>query len=157
MGVRVRPKPKYKPRARVGPPPKFVLGAVRWAAAWAAFGVVSGVLVMLVKTLPFMESGARQDSMLSYLFWIPLLGGAAAAAGFGIGLIFSGLMWVTTDWRDSLEGDGLMIRLGPDVLCGAAAGLVPGLLVGGLTGALFFATLGGCTAAALKWWEGRKG
>jgi hypothetical protein len=44
-----------------------------------------------------------------------------------------------------------MARLGPDVACGAVAGLVAGLLVGGLTGALFFGALGAGFAGVMKW------
>jgi hypothetical protein len=89
---------------------------------------------------------------LGYIFWVPALGGGAAAAGLGIGLIFTGLMALTTEWRESLEDTpGMMARLGPDVLCGAVAGLIAGLLVGGSTGAFFFATLGVCSAAIMKW------
>jgi hypothetical protein len=81
--------------------------------------------------------------------------GAAAAAGLALGLIYTGLLAVSAGWRDSLEGDDWKTRLGPYVLCGAAAGLIPGFLVGGFTGALFFAVLAGCTALALTWIEMR--
>jgi outer membrane lipoprotein SlyB len=63
---------------------------------------------------------------------------------------------VSADWRDSLEGDDWKTTLGPYVLCGAVAGLIAGFLVGGFTGALFFAVLGGATAAALTWLDIRK-
>jgi hypothetical protein len=42
-------------------------------------------------------------------------------------------------------------QLGPQVLCGAGAGLVAGLLVGGFSGAAFFAPLGALTAAIFNW------
>ena len=153
MAKRVRPRPKYKPRPRMGPLPGFVLVALRWAVAWAIVGLVVGILSLVRQTLPFME--ARPDDG-GVAFWVPVMIGAAAAAGLGIGLIYTGLLAVSADWRDSLEGDDWKTRLGPYVLCGAAAGLIAGLLAGGLTGALFFAVLGGCTAAALTWMDIRK-
>jgi hypothetical protein len=82
--------------------------------------------------------------------------GAAAAAGLALGLIYTGLLALSADWRDSLQGDDWKTRFGPYVVCGAAAGLIAGFLAGGFTGALFFAVLGGCTAGALTWIEMRK-
>jgi hypothetical protein len=139
----------------MGPLPEFVVVALRWAAAWAAVGLLIGVLFVSGKTL--LAGPGAEVNILGYVLWAPVLAGAAAAAGLGIGLIFAGLMAVTADWRDSLVGDGIMIRLGPDVLCGAGAGLVPGFLVGGLGSALFFAFVGGCFAAAFNWWASRTG
>jgi len=147
-----RPRPKVLPRIRIETLPQVFRVALLWAAAWAAVGLVLGILLMLGKAPPFAESGAKPDSILGYIFWVPALGGGAAAAGLGIGLIFTGLMALTTEWRESLEDTpGMMARLGPDVLCGAVAGLIAGLLVGGSTGAFFFATLGVCSAAIMKW------
>lgn len=154
MGARaMKKRPRPVPRRKLGPPPPFLKLAIRWAVAWAVIGVVLGVMFMLGKAPPFGQAATapRSDNILAYAFWIPMLGGAAAAAGLGVGIIFAVLMIVTTDWRDSLEGDGLMIRLGPDMLCGAAAGMIAGLLVGGITGALFFATLGAFSAAGMNW------
>jgi len=125
--------------------------ALKWTVAWAAAGLVVGVLLMLMKALPFGESGDRPDNVLSYAAWIPGMAIAGAGAGLGVGFIYSGLMVVTEDWRDSYEATGMVGRLGPQVLCGAGAGLVAGLLAGGLGGALFFAGLGACSAAALNW------
>jgi hypothetical protein len=140
---------------RLTPLPRVFGVAFRWAGAWAVAGLVLGVLLMLGKALPFAESGSRPDSVSGYFFWIPAVGAGAAAAGLGIGLLFAFLMALTTDWRDSLEGDGLVERLGPDVLCGTIAGLIPGLMIGGIGGALFFAILGGCSAAGMNWWAAR--
>ena len=155
MPARPRPRPKYKPRPRMGPLPGFVLAALRWAVAWAIVGLVVGVLSLARNALPFIEPSANPDGGIA--FWVPVMIGAAAAAGLGIGLIYTGLLAVSANWRDSLEGDDWKTRLGPYVLCGAAAGLVAGFLVGGLTGGFFFAVLGGCTAAALTWLDLRKG
>ena len=154
MTPRKRPRPKHKPRPRLGPLPNFVLAALRWAVAWAIVGLVVGILSLVRQTLPFME--ARPDDG-GIALWVPVMIGAAAAAGLGIGLIYTGLLAVSAEWRDSLEGEDWKTRLGPYVLCGAVAGLIAGLLVGGLTGALFFAVLGGCTAGALTWLDIRKG
>jgi hypothetical protein len=125
--------------------------AFRWATAWAAGGAVLGVLLMLRKVVPFAESGAKPDSILGYWPWIPAMAAGGAAAGLGIGFLFACLMVWSADLRESYEAPGLVGRLGPFVLCGAAAGLIPGLLAGGITGALFFALLGACSAAALNW------
>jgi hypothetical protein len=146
-----RPRPKIRPRVKRGPMPAFFRLALHWAAAWGAIGLVLGTLLMVGKAPPFAESGPRSDSILAYAFWIPMLGGGAAGAGLGIGLVYAGLMLLTTDLRDSLEGEGTMVWLGPELLCGALAGLIPGFLVGGLMGALFFATLGASFAGLMKW------
>lgn len=122
---------------RPTPSPQVLQVALRWVVAWAAVGMVLGVVQMLRK----ME-----------IFWIPALLVGAAAAGLGIGLLYACLMVVTEDWRDSLaDTPGLMAQLGPQALCGASAGLVAGLLAGGIGGALFFGALGGCSAVALSW------
>ena len=124
-----RPRPQVQPRIRVETLPQVFRVALRWAAAWAAVGFVLGILLMLGKAPPFAESGAKPDSILGYIFWVPALGGGAAAAGLGIGLIFTGLMALTTEWRESLEDTpGAMAQLGPDVACGAVAGLLAGFL-----------------------------
>jgi len=81
------------------------------------------------------------------------LGGGLGHRGIGGECFIAGAQ----DWRDSLQGDDWKTRLGPYVVCGAAAGLMAGFLVGGFTGALFFAVLGGCTAGALTWIDMRKG
>ena len=44
MATRARPKPKYKPRPKMGPLPGFALVAFRWAVAWAIVGLVVSVL-----------------------------------------------------------------------------------------------------------------
>ena len=146
-----RPKPKYKPKRKMGPLPAFALVALRWAVAWAIVGLVVSVFLLLHR-IYFAES-AGLDGGIAYS--VPAMIGAAAAAGLALGLIYTGLLAVSADWRDSLEGDDWKTRLGPYVLCGAAAGLIPGFLVGGFTGALFFAVLAGCTALALTWIEMR--
>jgi hypothetical protein len=105
--------------------------ALRWAVAWATVGLVVSVFALLHKIFYFTE----------------------ASAGLDGGIAYTGLLTVSADWRDSLEGEDWKTRLGPYALCGATAGLIPGFLVGGLTGALFFAVLGGCTALALTWIE----
>jgi hypothetical protein len=147
-----RPRPKIQTRVTIGSLPQVVRVALRWAAAWAGVGLVLGILLMLGKAPPFAESGARPDSVFGYIFWVPALGGGAAAAGLGVGLLFAGLMALTAEFRESLEDTpGAMTKLGPDVACGAVAGLVAGLLVGGLTGALFFGALGAGFAGVMKW------
>jgi hypothetical protein len=143
-----------QPRRRMGPMPGFVMLALRWAVTWAIGGLVVGVVSLVRQTLPFMEPSAKPDGGIA--FWVPIMIGAAAAAGLGVGVIYTGLLALSAGWRDSLEGDDWKIRFGPYVLCGAAAGLMAGFLVGGFTGALFFAVLGGCTAGALTWIELRK-
>ncbi len=153
MAKRVRPKPKYKPRRKIGPLPSFALVALRWGVAWAIVGLVVSVSG-LVRTTYFTEA-AGLDGGIAYS--VPAMIGAAAAAGLALGLIYTGLLAVSAGWRDSLEGDDWKTRLGPYVLCGATAGLIAGFLVGGFTGALFFAVLGGCTALALTWLEMRMG
>jgi hypothetical protein len=126
--------------------------ALQWTAAWAVAGLVVGILLMLLKTLPFAESARMREDE----FWLPIMALAGAAAGLGVGLVYACLMTVTEEWRNSLEGDTLTVRLGPQVLCGAVAGILAGLLAGGLGGAFFFAGLGGCTAAALNWRAARE-
>lgn len=155
MATRVRPKPKYKPRPKMGPLPGFALVALRWAVAWAIVGLVVSVLSLVRKTLFYTEASGSPDGGIA--FSVPIMIGAAAAAGLALGLIYTGLLAVSADWRDSLQGDDWKTRLGPYVVCGAAAGLIAGFLAGGFTGALFFAVLGGCTAGALTWIEMRKG
>ena len=149
MAKRVRPRPKYKPKRKIGPLPGFAFVALRWAVAWAIVGLVVSVFSLL-RTIYFAESSGL-DGGIAYS--VPVMIGAAAAAGLALGLIYTGLLAVSADWRDSLEGDDWKTRLGPYVLCGAAAGLIPGFLVGGFTGALFFAVLAGSTALALTWVE----
>jgi hypothetical protein len=149
MAKRVRPRPKYKPKRKIGPLPGFALVALRWAVAWAIAGLLVSVFSLLHR-IYFAES-AGLDGGIAYS--VPVMTGAAAVAGLALGLIYTGLLAVSADWRDSLEGDDWKTRLGPYVLCGAAAGLIPGFLVGGFTGALFFAVLAGSTALALTWVE----
>jgi hypothetical protein len=108
-----------------------------WPVTWAAVGLVLGVLQLL---------------RTGQVSWIFALGLGAAAAGLGVGILYTGLMVVTNDWRDSLaDTPGLLAQLGPQVLCGAGAGLAGGLLAGGLEGALFFGVVGACCAAAFNW------
>jgi hypothetical protein len=151
MRTRVRPKPKYKPRRKIGPLPGFALVALRWAVAWAIVGLLVSVSSLLRKTFYFTEASAGLDDGIAYS--VPAMIAAAGVAGLALGLVYTGLLALSADWRDSLEGDDWKTRLGPYVLCGAAAGLIPGFLVGGLAGALFFALLAGCTALALTWLE----
>ena len=151
---RVRPRPKYKPRRKIGPLPGFALVALRWAVAWSVVGLVVSVL-SLIREAYFTEASAGLDGGIAYS--VPVMIGAAAGAGLALGLIYTGLLAVSADWRDSLEGDDWKTRLVPYVLCGGAAGLIPGFLVGGFTGAVFFAVLGSSTALALTWIEMRIG
>jgi hypothetical protein len=155
MATRRRPRPTYKPRPKRGPLPGFALVALRWAVAWAIVGLVVSVSWLVRNSFYFTEASAGPDGGIAYS--VPVMIGAAAAAGLALGLIYTGLLAVSADWRDSLEGDDWKTRLGPYGLCGAVAGLIPGFLVGGFTGALFFAVLGGCTALALTWIETRRG
>ena len=155
MAKRVRPRPKYKPKPKIGPLPGFAFVALRWGVAWAIVGLVVSVFSLVRMTFYFTDASASQDDGIAYS--VPAMIAAAAVAGLALGLIYTGLLAVSADWRDSLEGDDWKTRLIPYVLCGAAAGLIPGFLVGGFTGAVFFAVLGGCTALALTWIEIRRG
>lgn len=135
----------------MNPSQQIMRVALHWAMAWGITGLVVGALLMLRKMLPFAGLGAEPNDVLGSAFWIPALGAGAAAAGLGIGLVFACLMAWTADWRESYEAPHIVGALTPYLLCGAAAGLIPGLLVGGFTGAAFFAVLGACSAAALNW------
>ena len=104
------------------------------------------------------RTGASPDDGFSfYAFWVPALGLGGAAAGLGIGFLYAGLMAITEEWRLQYEQDtpGVKGWLLPPVIGGAASGLIPGLLVGGIGGALFFALLAGITAAAFTGWAVR--
>ena len=148
MGIRMKKKPRPRPQPR--PLPKLPQVALQWVSAWAVTGLAAGILLMLLKALPFAESGVKPSDG-GFALWIPGMALAGAAAGLGVGLLYALLMTITEEWRNGLEGDTLGIRLGPQVACGALAGLVAGLLAGGLGGAVFFALLGAGTAAALNW------
>ena len=134
---------------RVTPAQRLMRSAVQWTVGWGVAGVVLGVPLMLLKMM--MESGTRADDLSFYAFWVPALGLGAAAGGLGIGVLYAGLLMGTEEWRLQYEQDtpGPKGWLLPPVVCGAASGLIPGLLVGGIGGALFFALLAGSTAAAL--------
>ena len=83
-------------------------------------------------------AGYCQLLRTGHVSWIPSLGLAAAAGGLGMGILYTALMLVTEDWRDSLaDTPGMTAQLGPPVLCGTGAGLVAGLLAGGFSGAAF--------------------
>jgi hypothetical protein len=61
-------------------------------------------------------------------------------------------MILTEGWRDSFaDTPGLAAQLAPQVLCGAGAGIMGGLLAGGYSGALFFGALGAITATIFNW------
>jgi MFS family permease len=155
VAKRVRPRPKYKPRRKLGPLPDFALVALRWAVTWAIVGLMVSVFSLVRMTFYFTESSVSLDDGIAYS--VPAMIAAAAVAGLALGLIYTGLLAISADWRDSLESNDWKTRLISYVLCGAAAGLIPGFLVGGFTGALFFAVLGGCTALSLTWIEMRRG
>jgi len=108
-----------------------------WAVAWGVIGLALGI-VQVLRT--------------GQVSWIPSLGLAAAAAGLGMGILYAVLMILTDGWRDSLaDTPGLPAQLGPQVVCGAGAGVIGGLLAGGFGGALFFGGLGAVTAAVFNW------
>jgi hypothetical protein len=135
---------------------RLTRSAMQWTIGWGIAGVVLGVPAMLGKIIA--KTGALPDDSLAfYGFWIPALGLGGAAGGLGIGFLYAALMMGTEEWRLQYEQDtrGVKGWLLPPVVCGAAAGLIPGLLVGGIGGALFFALLAGATAATLTWWEVR--
>jgi hypothetical protein len=141
---------------RVTPMQRLMQSAMQWTIGWAIAGVVLGVPAMLGRAIA--KTGALPDNTFSfYGFWIPALGLGAAAGGLGIGVLYTGLMVLTEEWRLQFEQDtpGPKGWLLPPVICGAASGLIPGLLVGGIGGALFFALLAGCTAAGFTWWTMR--
>lgn len=147
MGAQAKRKSKYPPKMRPRPLPKLPQVALQWTAAWAVAGLIVGILLMVVKVLPFAEPARMREDE----FWLPAMALAGAAGGLGVGLLYACLMTVTEEWRNGLEGDTLTVRLGPQVACGAIAGIAAGLLAGGFGGAVFFAGLGACTAAALNW------
>lgn len=135
---------------RVTPAQQIMRSAVQWTISWGVAGVVLGIPLMLGKVIA--KTGAMPDDGVSfYIFWVPALGLGAAAGGLGIGVLYAALMMGTEEWRLQHEQDtpGPKGWLLPPVICGAASGLIPGLLVGGIGGALFFALLAACTAAAL--------
>jgi hypothetical protein len=108
-----------------------------WALTWGVVGLALGIAQVL---------------RTGQVSWIPSLGLGAAAAGLGMGILYAVLMILTDGWRDSLaDTPGLPAQLGPQVLCGAGAGVVGGLLAGGFSGALFFGGLGAVTAAVFNW------
>lgn len=110
---------------------------LKWILVWALVGLGLGIIQLL-------RTGA--------VSWIPALSLGAAAGGLCIGGVYAALMVMTEDWRDSLaDTPGILAQVGPQVLCGAGAGLIPGFLAGGAGGALFFGGLGACTAAAFNW------
>jgi hypothetical protein len=149
MPAGTKRKPKYPRKPLPRPLPKLPQVALQWVSAWAVAGLATGIVLMLLKAMPFTESGAKPEE--GFALWIPAMALAGAAAGLGVGLLYAGLMLVTEEWRNSLEGDTLTVRLGPQVLCGSIAGLVAGLIAGGFGGAAFFAALGALTAAAMNW------
>jgi hypothetical protein len=155
MGAQAKQHSKYPPKLRPRQPlPKLPQVALQWVSAWAVTGLAAGILLMLLKALPFVETKPTDGE---FALWIPGMALAGAAAGLGVGLLYACLMTVTEEWRNGLEGDTLTVRLGPQVLCGSVAGIVAGFLAGGLGGAAFFAFLGACTAAALNWRAARDG
>ena len=116
---------------------------LQWILLWAVLGLALGIVQLL-------RTGA--------VSWIFSLGLGAAAGGLGTGILYAGLMLLTDSWRDSLaDTPGLPAQVGPQVVCGAGAGIVPGLLVGGLSGALFFGGLGALSAAVVNWRSVREG
>jgi hypothetical protein len=157
MATRVRPKPKYKPRARIGPLPGFALVALRWSITWAVVGFAVGILNVLGHSLPFVELESPSASAAASPFGIVALGLSAAAGGLGMGLLYACLWIWSADLREAYEKPGFAGTVRPYALCGAAAGLIAGFLVGGFTGALFFALLGAMTAIGLNWREIRTG
>jgi hypothetical protein len=139
----------------MGPLPDFVLVALRWAITWSLVGFGLGILNILGRSLPFVE--LQSSSVWMSPSWTVALGLSAAAAGLGMGLLYAFLWILSANLREAYERPGLAGVAGPYALCGAAAGLIAGFLVGGFTGALFFAFLGAITAAGLNWREIRAG
>jgi hypothetical protein len=110
---------------------------LQWVIVWALLGLSLGIAQL-------MRTGA--------VSWIPALGFGAAAGGLCIGVLYTGLMVLTENWRDSLaDTPGVLPQAGVQVLCGAGAGLIPGLVAGGISGGLFFGAIGACTAVAFNW------
>ena len=58
-----------------------------WTITWAVIGLALGVAQLL-------RTGK--------VSWIPSLGLAAAAGGLGMGILYTALMLLTENWRDSL-------------------------------------------------------
>ena len=128
---------------------------LRWSIAWTILGTIAGVLMMLGRVPPIAESGAKPSELSFYAFWIPILGVAAGAFGFALGLVFSTLMALSAKWRTSVEArPDIFGRYGPRVLCGAAAGGLVALPLFHDANALFFAGLGFLSAtvsSAMHW------
>jgi hypothetical protein len=144
-------------KTRTTPMQQVMRSAIQWTIGWGVAGVVLGVPAMLGKVIA--KTGALPDDSFGfYGFWIPALGLGGAAGGLGIGVLYAALMMATEEWRLQYEQEtrGVKGWLMPPVLCGAASGLIPGLLVGGIGGALFFALLAAGTAAVLQWWAARR-
>src|SRR3954466_11355829 len=77
-----------------------------WTIAWAVIGLVLGI-AQLLRT--------------GQVSWIPSLGLAAAAGGLGMGILYTALLLLTEDWRDSpADTPGLAGQVGAPGLCGAA-------------------------------------
>ncbi len=122
---------------------------LRWSLAWTILGAIAGILMMLGKVPPIAESGRKPDDLWFYAFWIPIFAVAAGVLGFALGLLFSVLMALTSNWRTSLEAKpDLLSRFGPRILCGTAAGTLLGLLLIGVDyhEVFLFAGLGLCSA-----------
>lgn len=116
---------------------------LQWTLFWGVVGLALGLVQVL-------RTGA--------ISWILTLGLGAAAGGIGTGILYAGLMMLTEDWRDSLaDTPGFFSQAGPQLICGAVAGLIPGLVVGGFGGAIFFGALGACSAAVVNWRSVREG
>jgi hypothetical protein len=110
---------------------------LQWVIVWALIGLSLGIVQL-------MRTGA--------VSWIPALGLGAAAGGLCIGVLYAGLMVATENWRDSLaDTPGVLAQAGTQMLCGAAAGLIPGSVAGGISGGLFFGAIAACTAALFNW------
>src|SRR3712207_3729790 len=108
MATGTKRKPKYRVRPQPRPLPKLPQVALQWISAWAITGLAAGIVLMLLKALPLAESGGKPSDG-EYAFWIPIMALAGAAAGLGVGLLYAGLMVITEEWRNGLEGDTLTI------------------------------------------------
>ena len=106
---------------------RIVFTTIRWAAAWAAAGLLVGVLMMLGKVPVIAEPGAPSNISF-YAFWIPLCWGVGAFFGLVMGLIYASLLAALGQLSaigtepGANESAGFMGRYGWRLLCGASAG-----------------------------------
>jgi hypothetical protein len=99
-----------------------LLTAMRWAAGWAAVGLLVGVWMMLGKVPPIAEPGAPREVWF-YAFWIPLCWGVGALFGVLLGLPYACLLAAFELWSPPAGSPpGFMTNYGRRLLAGSIAG-----------------------------------